>query len=108
MVVTPTFSGGYKTYLEESILHCLRYMATSSRCLLPSQSEELSLLDMHSVPRVKSYLTSSFGRLQQGGNSPFLILSQETQIKVEDLPTAMGNKTVWCKSVGEISATAAR
>ena len=38
-----------------------------------------SLLDMQSVPRVKSYPTSSFGRLQQGGNSPFLIPSQETQ-----------------------------
>ena len=83
-------------------------MATSNRCLVPLQSEELSSLDMHSVPRVKSYLTSSFGRFQQGGNSPFLVPSQETGIKVEDFPVAVANQTVWCKIVGEISATAAR
>ena len=46
-------------------------MVTSSRCLLLSQSEELSSLDMHSVPRVKSYLTSSFGRFQQGEKLTF-------------------------------------
>ena len=33
-------------------------------------------------------------------------ISRDTGIKVEDLPAVMVNKTVWCKIVDEISATA--
>ena len=37
-------------------------------------------------------------------------ISRDTGIEVdhEGLPVAMANKTVWCKIIGEISATAAR
>ena len=48
--------------------------------LLPlTLAKPVSSMDMHSVPRVKSYMASSFGRLQQGRNLLFLITSQETQ-----------------------------
>ena len=35
-------------------------------------------------------------------------ISRDTGIKVQNLRVAMANKTVWCKIVGEISATATR
>ena len=35
-------------------------------------------------------------------------VSRDTGIKVEDLPAALENKTVWCQSVRNITATTAR
>ena len=80
--------------LGDSTLHCLRYLGSSSHSLLPSPSVELSSLGMHSVPRVKSYLTFSFGKPQKGGNPsliPWYHLKRHRN-KVDDLPSAMGNK----------------
>ena len=61
-------------------------MATSSRCLLPSQSVERSSLDMRSVPRVKSYLNILLWKASTGRKLTFSdIISRDTRIKIEDL-----------------------
>ena len=69
-------------------------MATSSRCLLPSQSEELSSLDMHSVPRGEIISDILLWKASTGRKLAFPdTISRGTGIKVENLPAAMANKT---------------